>query len=166
MRGFKRLNPAASPIQNSTALSRHNAPSFQKRKPPTPETASPSSPPPFPPPPSSQTPPSTESTTPSGRARYCYYFVNTGRCRFEENTGKQCKFEHKQAPMCRSGINCTRPKCMFSHPKINGNSHFLGNMRPPTTFMPWQMINPWIPGPQTQYQLQSNPQDPIWNVGR
>ena len=82
--------------------------------------------------------------------RYCHYFVNKGRCDFEERTGSQCKFEHKMAPMCNSGMNCSRHKCMFSHPKVNPASHhhpFLGrNMM----MNPWPILNPWIQSPPSQ----------------
>ena len=81
-------------------------------------------------------------------ARYCHFFVNQGRCTFEERTGSKCKFLHKMAPMCNSGISCSRKKCMYSHPKTPPSRTFLGqNMM----MNPWQMINPWIQDHQNQF---------------
>ena len=88
--------------------------------------------------------------------RYCHYFVNKGRCDFEERTGSQCKFEHKMAPMCNSGMSCTRHKCMFSHPNVNPASHlhpFLGRNMMMNT---WPILNPWIQSSQSQ-DIQNMP---------
>ena len=76
--------------------------------------------------------------------RYCHFFANTGHCNYEERTGLKCKFDHKQAPQCRSGLSCNRNKCMFSHPRPKGiaASNFLVN--------PWQvgnLMNPWLQTP-------------------
>ena len=49
--------------------------------------------------------------------RYCHFYSNFGSCHFEQRTGKQCRYQHKVAPVCKSGMNCSRNKCMFSHPK-------------------------------------------------
>ena len=89
------------------------------------------------------------------RGKYCHYFVNQGRCNFEERSGFKCRFEHKAAPMCNFGANCSRTKCMFSHPKLTGgNNTFLGNTRGFTPIPnPWQMINPWMNQPN---QFQTN----------
>ena len=51
--------------------------------------------------------------------RICHYFANTGRCEYEERTGLNCKFDHRPLPPYHFGINCTRQKCQFSHPKVN-----------------------------------------------
>ena len=159
MRGFKRLSPAAPPIPNpNPTSSRHNDEKLEKRKRSGTEDPPPS-------PPSSPAPPqsaSAGSPTTYERKRYCHYYANTGRCNFEEKTGKKCKFAHEQAPMCNSGISCSRPKCMFSHPKINGNDNFLGHMRPLNNMVPWQIINPWMSAPP--YQFQSNFQDHLLNM--
>ena len=99
------------------------------------------------------------------RGRFCHFFVNKGGCTFEERTGQKCKYEHREAPMCNFGSNCSRSKCMFSHPKNTGNpnqNNFLGQMMNPwmNPWMsqnqnPWSMPNPWIskvPGGQTSRQ--------------
>ena len=162
MRGFKRVSPSVQPVMNLTTSTRQNAGSQLKQKQsvlpatsPMPPSTSPSSPGPQ---------PVTESPNNSIRGKYCHYFVNSGRCDLRKKLEKNKKFEHQQAPMCNFGINCPRPKCMFSHQNINGNRHFLGNMRSMNNLMPWQMINPWLPAPP--YQLQSNYQDHIWNIGK
>ena len=98
------------------------------------------------------------------REKFCHYFVNTGKCDFEERTGSKCKFLHKQAPMCRSGLSCNRHKCMFSHPNINGSNSFLGHSRQyPLPMNPWQIgqvMNPWTI--QQPNQLIQNP----WNLNQ
>ena len=82
------------------------------------------------------------------RTRYCHYFSNWGRCDYEEKTGNKCKFEHGAAPMCNNGINCSRSKCMYSHP--NPNSSFLMKGRGFNPILqPWQVMNPWIKPPTT-----------------
>ena len=99
------------------------------------------------------------------RGRFCHYFVNQGGCTYEERTGLRCKYEHREAPMCNFGSNCSRTKCMFSHPKNTGNpnqNNFLGQMMNPwmnpwlsQTQNQWSMPNPWIskvPGGQTSRQ--------------
>ena len=86
-------------------------------------------------------------------SRYCHFYVNFGNCQFEQRTGRKCKFQHKQAPLCKSGINCSRLKCMFSHPKPQAQKPFLGQQIP--MMNPWQMIPPWLPQAQTQL-LSSN----------
>ena len=89
--------------------------------------------------------------------RYCHYFVNTGKCDYEAKTGSKCKYMHKSAPICHSGVNCTRQMCMFSHPRVRpqqrsttntpSQGNFLGEMRSfPQTINPWQIqniMNPW-----------------------
>ena len=153
MRGFKRVNPSAPPKPGPAAS--HTAP---PQKPPSTNTSAPGT-----------TNSSEKETlkTPAHnsypedenryKGRYCHYFVNTGKCNYEDKTGIKCRFEHKIAPMCNFGLSCSRPKCMFSHPKVNGNGNnpFLGNMRGLNPLMnPWQMINPWITPQQNQFQNQ------------
>ena len=80
----------------------------------------------------------------SYEGKFCHFYVNKGYCQYEDRTGQKCRFEHTQAPMCNSGSNCTRFKCMFSHPKASGNSNqgnqnFLGPM-----MNSWPMMNPWM----------------------
>ena len=93
--------------------------------------------------------------------KYCHYFVNKGVCKFEENTGRVCKFLHKVAPMCREGLSCSRSKCMFSHPKPNGNQvPFLRNLSNfPPLMNPWGMMPQWMQ--QSTGQNTVNPW--IWN---
>ena len=162
MRGFIRMNPAAPP---ATSNRQHPAP--KKKSDPFTHKPTPS--------PSGRTTAAsgrkTPSPTPSGTpgkerhqssaendqgyvqtGRYCHFFVNQGDCRHEERTGNKCKFEHKIAPMCNFGMNCSRNRCMFSHPKVNGRNNFLGNARNQMTMMnPWQMMNPWMSTPPSQF---------------
>ena len=83
--------------------------------------------------------------------KYCHYYVNKGRCNYQEMTGLKCKFEHKVAPMCNFGMSCSRHKCMFSHPKANGQKSFLGGNQ--MMMNPWlgQMMNPWMQAPPNQF---------------
>ena len=96
------------------------------------------------------------------RVKPCYYFSNTGSCRYEERTGLKCKFAHvtsdqqtsSRIPVCQLGINCTRPNCMRSHPRIRSNwsegsrRPFLEPIQNGATFLnPWQAqyaMNPWM----------------------
>ena len=90
------------------------------------------------------------------RRRYCHYFVNQGKCLYEERTGLKCKFEHKVAPLCNFGIRCNRHKCMYSHPKTATTNNFLGKNFPIMNPGPnvWQVMNPWL---QNQNQFPPNP---------
>ena len=157
LRGFKRVSPADTPSPNTT--------------PPFPLDTS------KPPHPSPRTPPTNVSTKVSAppnatfaannnssegevedryRGKYCHYFVNAGKCRYEERSGEKCKFEHKTAPMCNFGTSCCRPKCMYTHPKVNGNrsNPFLGNTRSFNPVVnPW-MVNPWMTMQPNQFQNQ------------
>ena len=156
MRGFKRVNPAAqsysnkSPLKNKTT--RISKPSNQKE---TQETPSPN-----PHDESRPTSPHAESSNAASsnfqRKRYCHFFVNQGKCHYEERTGLKCKFEHKVAPMCSFGMRCTRPKCMYSHPKLATPNNFLGRNLPMLNPGPniWQMMNPWLQSPN---QFPPNP---------
>ena len=158
MRGFKRVDPSAPPKPTSTAGQTSKSSAPLTRAPPAASSQAP---------PSQETKPSeaqdrSQENENKYRVKYCHFFVNTGQCRYEERTGEKCKFEHKNAPMCNSGISCTRPKCMFSHPKVNGSNPFLGNMRSFNPVMnPWQMqmINPWMTTPNqlnSPWNNQSN----------
>ena len=55
------------------------------------------------------------------RYNYCHFFSNYGYCKFEEETGYKCKFDHIEAPICSFDGRCNRMKCMFSHKKRNNN---------------------------------------------
>ena len=167
MRGFRRANPASNPVpkesSTNTNSKKHSKPTASteateddKAKPKPPGSTR------SPPPETNQQPDSDSNSSGSEhdayKGKYCHYFVNKGRCNYEERSGLKCKFEHKVAPMCNFGISCSRIKCMFSHPKINGNSGnngntgFLGNSRSfPTMMNPWQMVNPWMTAPQGQF---------------
>ena len=118
MRGFKRVNPSAPPSPSSNVPNPPQAPKPAQKAnaPPTSERRA-----------SERERTSEDENRYSGK--YCHFFVNTGNCRYEERTGQKCKFEHKKAPMCNFGTNCSRPKCMFAHPRVNGNNLFLGQMR-------------------------------------
>ena len=164
MRGFKRVNPATDPTQpkptptntsnaakTSTKFSKESATSHSKNT---------STKPPIESPPSSKSNlhPSPNSMDSTYEGKYCHYFVNYGKCNYEERSGEICKFEHKQAPMCSFGINCKRLKCMYSHPRQQKNNNFLENGRKMNQWMnPWQMLNPWMTQQQNQFQ---NP----WNI--
>ena len=163
MRGFKRTGPASpsarsdpknSPPKNSTPTGTGIpvAPSQTNITNGHPTT-------------SSNTNPQTQQETDSrwsvgGRKQYCHYFVNQGRCNYEERTGEKCKFVHEQAPMCKSGLGCNRNKCMYAHPNIGGNRNMnntncLEQTRGPQQIMnPWQIINPWM-NPSTFQHLQN-----------
>ena len=157
MRGFKRVNPASNPKPNSPSKSgpsRIPNNNKQKETHDTPNYSASGA--------GSEVPKyvagsSTHEQTGDGfsngsqRERYCHYFVNEGKCHYEERTGLKCKFIHKVAPMCNFGMRCARKKCMYSHPKFAGtNNHFLGKNYPMTNsgMNIWQMMNPWL---QNQY---------------
>ena len=100
----------------------------------------------------------------------CHFFSNFGSCHFEEETGRKCKFSHKNAPVCKYDGNCNRKKCMFSHrqqmtppgqPSYPTQAPFLpkgfqppmnpwqappGHWAPPTPYQTWQMA-----GNQSRY---------------
>ena len=127
LRGFKRVSPAATAEkQNKTNLSypdpkkqqsSYNSSSSRMSR------ASSSSAPSRPSSPTDvQQVQQSEIQRDIYKDKFCHFFVNTGNCTYEERTGKKCKFEHRQAPMCRLGISCRRPKCMFLHPKMRSFS--------------------------------------------
>ena len=114
-----------------------------------------------------------EDDTRTGTSRqYCHFYVNTGKCSYEERTGLKCKYLHQKAPMCRFGLNCNKMRCMFSHPKVNEgqvnnflratrnsmNQNFPNPWLTQTNVMnPWasmmnQLLAPW------QTQMQTQPQ--------
>ena len=166
LRGFKRTNPATNAAPKATKAAPKSATSDPSPK----EAKAPPRPPPSAPTTSGQattsSPPARESEN-VYRARYCHYFVNTGKCNYEERTGLKCRFEHRTAPMCNFGMSCSRAKCMYSHPKLTGaNNSFLGNSRGLAPMMnPWQqgqMMNPWMTTPASQFMpspwnVQANP---------
>ena len=168
MRGFKRTTPATKPVQISSKNSNSNK--INQNKPNSTPKKTQDSWPRL----NAPSKPDSGAKEPPGRAspptpgpfkvsennklkekriiRYCHFFVNQGRCNFEERTGSPCKFVHEIAPMCNAGIRCTRQKCMFSHPKPFLERNIMMN--------PWQMMNPWIQAPPSQ--LLQNP--PQWNL--
>ena len=148
MRGFKRVNPSSPPTAGPKP-----APKADPSRPPPPSSTS--SPGTTASAPSTPDTAQTHETDSQYRGKYCHFFVNTGKCNYEQRTGQKCKFEHKSAPMCNFGISCNRPKCMFTHPNVNGNSPFLGQMRGFSPMVnPWQMTNPWMVPQPNQYQNQ------------
>ena len=80
---------------------------------------------------------------------FCHFYNNYRRCTFEENTGKQCKFVHRRAPVCDFDGQCGRSKCMFQHKNQSiGRDDFLGPKQ--KHFQPNRMnwgMNPWVPNP-------------------
>ena len=161
MRGFKRVNPAANPTQNfPSRMTQSRGPNINQQK----ETQQTSN--------NrtlragSQLPVynrdrSSVSNDQSGgdssssvyKGKYCHFFVNQGRCHYEERTGLKCKFEHKAAPMCNFGMRCSRQKCMFSHPNLAGTNNFLGRNYPMmnSVMNPWQMMSPWLENSPRQF---------------
>ena len=138
LRGFRRVDPT-KPSNKQTKNSSTKAKTTAEVHPPPPQSKAP---------PKEATPKTSNGTENFEReennykGRYCHYFVNVGNCTFEERTGIKCKYEHKQAPMCNQGTSCTRVKCMYSHPKLQGNrnqNNFLGQ-----TMNPWAMMNTWM----------------------
>ena len=153
MRGFKRVDPTSSAASQNLApknkVPQTKSPSIK------PSTSNSSS--------NSNEPPRSSSTNyreQTNSERYCHYYVNLGKCNYKERTGEICRFEHKKAPMCSFGINCTRFKCMYAHPRRQENNSFLGNGNRMNNWMnPWSMMSPWMTQPQNQYM---NP----WNMGQ
>ena len=83
------------------------------------------------------------------RGKFCHYFSNFGKCKFEDNTGRKCKFIHGGAPICRQGINCQRQKCQYKHPMPNGGPFLNGNSHSPQQMNPWGSSSPWTDQPNT-----------------
>ena len=158
MRGFKRINPSSAPAPRKPAPpTKHSPlakPAPDKPRTTTPPTGNPSCPPkpsPSPPDPITESLSVNEDNTGTPlRTRYCHFFVNTGFCEY----GNICRYKHEIAPMCRAGINCSRLRCMYSHPRISGNNNhnFLGKGMP-------LYPNPWITQqPQNQSQQKQQNQ--------
>ena len=167
LRGFKRVSPSA-PAANKPKPSESVAKKPSPSSVPTRRTPSVSSPTNSSVAPPSGAPASNQGGQPrfpaeSGRTLYCHFFSNFGKCTHEERTGHPCRFEHKAAPVCQSGMACKRIKCMYNHPNPGGmrnSSSFLDqtNFFPQNT-NPWQMMNPWWNQNQNQIPF-SNP----WNI--
>ena len=145
LRGFKRAGPASKPEKKNEANPAIKSSPTTTTTTTKPTAAGMEATP-------AQQPNGMENNVP---LRYCHFYVNKGKCNFEERTGQKCRFEHKIAPMCNLGLNCTRLKCMYSHPKVNGVNSFLGNTRGMNQMMnPWnlgQMMNPWMTTPSNQF---------------
>ena len=145
LRGFKRTNHAPSVNQSKTSQT-----NLQTVEAPT-ESAENST--------QHEPHPIPQGSNLSGQKKYCQYFVNFGRCEFEEKSKMKCKFSHERAPMCNAGLSCSRIKCMYSHPKLPISQtiqrNFLGN---PVNF--GQFVNPrQHRGSMNQWSNQSIP---IW----
>ena len=173
MRGFKRANPASTSIPKATPVEASKTKTSPNPNDPKKSVGEPkpNSKPKHPNNQENHSSMSKEETAPNAdndsspetdherfKGKYCHYFVNQGKCNFEERSGFKCRFEHKVAPMCNFGVSCTRTKCMFSHPQVAGGNHtFLEKTRGfPPMMNPWQMINPWMNPPN---QFIPNP----WN---
>ena len=100
---------------------------------------------------------------PAIRKQYCHFFVNTGRCSYEERTRLKCKYLHEAAPFCRDGISCARPRCMFFHSQAKSAGHNQQSRSLAQAFSSSssfldksrnvRVTNPWIRGSQ----LNPNP---------
>ena len=153
MRGFRRTGPSAP------AAKKTNQEAKGPKK--TPDSESGTVPPPNPA--NSHTSKSTseqeakENQPQSGRPMYCHYFSNYGKCNFEERTGGKCRYEHKDAPICQSGMSCSRSKCMYKHPNMAGRRTSFLDQTPgfPQHMNPWQKMNPWWMANQNQPQFPS-----------
>ena len=85
--------------------------------------------------------------------RVCFYFSTTGTCKYEERTGLKCRYEHSRGSMptlCRFGVNCSKARCTFMHPKLPQNwgemQLFLEKIGNMSLINPWQnqvALNPW-----------------------
>ena len=160
LRGFKRAGPSSNAENNSN--SKPSKPSVNK---PAPNSGTPAPAPSKAADPQKSAPvdpisPSDENH-PRGRTLYCHYFSNRGKCTFEERTGATCRFTHKEAPMCQSGLSCNRTKCMYKHPNMTGRRNNFLDQSFPQPMNPWQqMMNPWWTPSPNQNQMQfPNP----WN---
>ena len=131
MRGFRRgpsgapFQPSSSPVSSSTVHTSTSQSTVTQNR-------------------------DTDSTyqTPISKERYCHFFVNKGKCNYENSTGRKCKFLHKMAPKCKNGNNCRLNKCMYSHDAHD--TSFLPNMTNiPAYVNPWTFANPW--GDQAQF---------------
>ena len=147
LRGFKRVTPSSHP----EPVKEKPAPSVPKRGTQSNDNTGRRVPPPSVPAtiPASPSPHHGQESQNYERKQYCHHYVNQGRCIFEEKTGDKCRFLHEEAPMCRSGFNCNRSRCMYKHPNVGGNTGgntgFLDRMT-----NPWPMMNPWLN--QTPFQ--------------
>ena len=114
-----------------------------------------------------------ERSDQSFQNRLCHYFSNTGWCRFEERTGRQCRFVHSYSPqhppitMCRLGINCTQLNCNFAHPRTRPNvitpqnrsflEHTQSNHSTMNHCQHHNALNPWTNCSQEQTKTRSFP---------
>ena len=112
-------------------------------------------------PPGTRAPPGASSSLPTSvenqrnRISYCHFFSNYGRCHFEEETGRKCKFSHIKAPVCSYNGHCDRKKCMFSNTKRNNDVHRgqnPSNQNNPNHFLAKNFPN----GPPNPLQQQMN----------
>ena len=69
------------------------------------------------------------------KQKFCHYFSNFGHCKFEEDTGRKCKFEHRKAPACKFGKECNRDKCMYSHHRFPASRANNSQRSPRTPFL-------------------------------
>ena len=110
----------------------------------------------------SERPTRIEGITPiHGTRRICHYFTNYGRCFYEEQTNRQCRYEHRIAPVCTDGDDCLRTKCMYTHPNLARQNRSFLDQKVSNTSQTVQEIlrerrNPWTTRPISQSTLSPN----------
>ena len=93
----------------------------------------------------------------SEKEKFCHFFSNYGYCKFEKDSGKKCKFAHKQAPLCKFDGRCNRKKCMFSHKQKNPSA--------PAVPFPSQQTHQqqgFLPWNHPHNHQNHHPQPPAW----
>ena len=78
-----------------------------------------------------------------------------GRGFYELQTNRQCRYEHRIAPVCTDGTDCSRTKCMYTHPNLaRQNRSFLDHKALNTSQTVQENLrarrNPWTARPISQ----------------